>query len=423
MQKMLTIPAGKEKELIAFVKRFNKILGKNGQKEITAVQCGDAIITQTLRGIPFKTEGHHYSVNIPDELLKMDGYRHIGTYLKVDEKWMRFTTEGVDGVDYAYINESNFRCDHCGKKDSRRKAYYFFKKDGTLEYKVLGKGCADAYFGYNCEAIFDRLAQLQVFERRFNGFHTPEIMYFDWDFVYAVTDRFTEGFTKWENRATSEKIKNFLNAAFFATNTPDNGIYAEIGNMMKNTDYAALIPVVREYWEKAKPCGYHDDFTWNAKKAVNHDMTSYNWVGIAAYAVFKAVYAHRHPAPVVKPMPPAAPVATTTATQTTTVVRRAFNAGNFIGNAGDKMEMTLLPVKVSEFVSNNPYTHKTETRGFVMLNDDNGNHYKTFVKESLIPALKDAVAHQKRMEFSFVIKRHDTYKGVNYNELYYFQTK
>ena len=419
MQKMLTIPTGKEKELIAFVNRFNKILNKNGQKEIVAVQCGGAVITQTLHGIPFKTAGHHYSVDIPDELLKMDGYRHIGTYLKVDEKWMRFTAEGVDGVDYAYINETNFRCDHCGKKDSRRKAYYFFRKEGTvLDYKVLGKGCADAYFGYNCEAIFDRLAQLQVFERRFNGFHTPEIMYFDWDFVYAVTDYFTKGFTEWENRATSEKIKNFLNATFFATNTPDSGIYAEIGNMMKNTDYKALIPIVREYWEKVKLYDYHDNFSWNAKKAVNHDLTSYNWISIAAYAVFKAVYAHRHPAPVVVNKPqnviPTIPVRTPVVTK---------NPGNFIGNAGDKMTMTLLPIKVTGFVATNPYTHKSETRAFVMLNDDNGNHYKAFVGDALIPSLRDAVNQRKRMEFSFVIKRHDTFKGVNYNELYYFKTK
>lgn len=396
MQKMMVIREEKEKEFTTFINRFNRILKNNNQKTILAVQCGETKIDCVCNSFHYKTNGHNYSVNIPDELLKMNDYIHIGSYFKVDDTWMKFTTQNANDMDKIFVDEVNFRCDHCGKNIKSRKAYYFFRKENSLEYKVLGKGCANAYFGYDCETVFEKLAKLEIFERPYYGKSNSDFMSFDWNFVYAMTDYFTKNFKFWEKEVTVNTIKGFLNSEFNIGDENDK-IYHQIKDMKNKVNDANWKPIVQDYWNKRNQ---NNDMVFNIRKGLNKEYVSFRWIGTISYAIYKAVYEHR---------------------KITNVNTMKSVNSDFVGNIGDKMMTALTPIKISSFVVFNQFKRCDETRAIVKFADDNGNEYNAFVGYSMIDELTNAVNQQTKMMFSFRIKEHRTFNNHKINEIFYLK--
>ena len=118
----------KEAEFQKLVKKFNRCLKVSGLQEVQPFLVGKCLIDIKIgsTNLHYSVEGNEYHLAFPDEIISMKGYKFIGEYRRLDEKWHR-TMHSDDIRDELEVCEANMRCDHCGRNIKNRNGYFFFR--------------------------------------------------------------------------------------------------------------------------------------------------------------------------------------------------------------------------------------------------------------------------------------------------------
>ena len=368
----------KEAEFAKLVRKFNRCLKASGMTEIQPVLLGKCQIDLKIgsTNLHYSVEGNQYQLSFPEGMVGMQGYRFVGEYRKIDDKWHR-TLHSDDIRDELEVCEANMRCDHCGKNIRNRNGYFFFR-DQHGELTVVGSTCVDAFLGFNVRALLEALGDATEFERSCGSVNLDKetIGVGIESFIGMVSDA-TNGFTSWRRNSdenpTSQRLKDDLNNAFFGT--------GKAVPVLENVN--ELVDKCREYWNKVYK---FDDLTVNSRKALEGNFVPLHWAGIAGWAVFKAVFAATHPA------------------------KEFRGNGEFVGKVGDAVSSRLIPRRYV------PFTNRWGDAWAIHFDDENGNHYLTFSSsKKLVNAVRDSIG--KALDVKFTIVGQEVDRGWNVNRI------
>ena len=363
----------KEEEFKKLVKKFNRCLKANGMAQIQPILLGKCQIKIKIgsTNLHYSVEGNQYQLSFPEGMVGMQGYRFVGEYRKIDEKWHR-TLHSNDIKDELEVCEANMRCDHCGKNIRNRNGYFFFR-DSSGELTVVGSTCVDAFLGFNVRALLKALGDATEFERSCGSvdFDKEIIGVGIESFVGMVSD-VTNGFTTWRRNSdedpTSQRLKNDLSNVFFGT--------GKTVPVLDNVN--ELVDTCRDYWNRQYR---FDDLSVNSRKSLEGEFVPLRWAGIAGWAVYKAMSDRRNP-------------------------KRAVSNNDFVGNVGDKMTCNLIPKRYT------PFTNKWGDAWAVNFVDEKGNRLVTFTSsKSLMQAVRNSIGQAVGLEF--VVTGHEVDRGAN----------
>lgn len=405
MFKQFEVRESQEKTLTKLIKSFNDIVTRNGQKPIIPVKLFNKDIECKVinhcpggKDIEYTVPGAVYTIDIPDDIISINGHSPIGKYTKMDGIWVRHMISSMP-EDEEDVCEKNFRCDHCGKKIARNGYWFFRKEDGSLV--VVGSTCVQKYFGVNPDELLKELGKLVTFiEQSFcsadyydrdDFFGKHAVARISNDVCYALVKYLTKDFTFWTKKdgngnGTSERIKEIM-YDLFSENPSESSIraFAEAKDNMTNED-KKNIEFARVYWLADR---HTDDFTVNTRSLIEAGRFPLRLVGYAAYGFFKAVKSFR-------------------------LSKNNTHNGDFVGNLKERMDKMLIARKSTRYEREVYFgwTSKIQYGSRLQFEDENGNVYVSFcTTDEVIHAAEEHMNAQHNYRFTVV--EHRTEKNGN----------
>ena len=398
MLKLFEIRKSQEKKFTKLMKDFNKVLVANGEKAITPIRIQDKEIECEHifedKILTFTVPGTVYSINIPDEVLALNGYTLIGNYHLNENIWWRETfTDNEE--DKKEVNQKNFRCDHCKKNIGNRKGYYFFR-DVENKLVVVGSTCVKKFFGLKTDILLKKLGAFHQLiddvsdinydnEKSF-GFYTPS---FSNDICFILTKYFTGDFSFWQKsdndgNGTSNKVKRVL----YGILAKKKEAYATYEAAQENWDKddAKKIELARVYWLANKN---NSDFDVNCAEIIKEGRFDIKYAGIASYGIFKAINFYKNQ-------------------------KSNLHNGDFVGQIKERITMTLTCTKMTSYEKESYYGWqcKCETGYRLQFKDDKGNVFVTFTTS--YDAIQNAKNNlNKEALYRFTVIEHKTEKNGN----------
>jgi len=369
----------KEAEFAKLVKKFNRCLKANKMNEIHPVLLGECDIDIKVgsTNLHYSVKGNQYQLSFPDNFIGMDGYRFLGEYRRIDNKWHR-TMRSDDIRDELDVCEAHMRCDHCGRDIKNRNGYFFFR-DNENNLKVVGSTCVDAFLGYNIRELLEALGDATEFEREGGSpdFDKEIIGIGIESFVAMVADA-TNGFSAWkkssEDDSTSSNLKRTIMDVFMCRH----------GATVRPIENASeIVEKCRNYWKSVYK---YDDLSVNSRKSLEGNFVPMRWAGIAGWAVYKAVSdANKPHVPTID--------------------------GEIVGKPGERRIMYLTPKNYFSFES-----QWGKTTYGINFDDADGNHYKTFTTSmNLVDKVRASIGEP--ISLDFVVVGYDTNRGRNINKI------
>jgi len=387
MRKIFKIRETAEKEFYKEVKKFNRVLAANKMKTIKPIACGEIQIElKNKNGISYFVPGTQYAVEYPEEILKLENMLYIGCYRYVGDVWMRHT-ESENEEDNAFICEENRRCDMCGKHINTRKSYFFFKNFETSEYKVYGKGCANATIGFDCESIFNKMAEFE--HKSTYGYcgcrdkdNDDWNVKYDTDTMVKVIKTVTNAFSVWLNRSKANQDGKVCTA-----NKIIEAIWGdtELGTD-NDLDTKSIIEDARKYWNHQQG---NNDLVVNAREILEENYISRKWCGIYGYAIYRSE---------------AEKIKNRTAP-------KIVSNSKFIGTVGERLRGIYTPISSSRYYGYD-YLGNEEERSRLVMKDSIGNEFVCFCTSMRIIQLMESCLNQP-LSCAFTVKDHETYRGID----------
>lgn len=386
MRKIFKVRESFEKDFFKAVRKFNRVLSANKMKEIKPIACGKIQIElKTRKGISYFVPGTQYSIEYPEETLKLENLMFIGCYRFVDNAWMRHS-ETTDEEDNAYICEKNMRCDLCNKHIRTRKAYFFFRNFVTGEYKVYGKGCANATFGFDCENVFNKMADFE--EQSTYGYccgcaddeNDFDAMY-DAGTLVKVVKTVTDAFKTWVSREKDSANRTSMKIIEAIWGDTELGIDNEL-------DTAKIIEDAKKYWDGQRK-KYCSDLNMNAKEILEKKFISRKWCGIFGFAIYRSESEKLKN--ILNP--------------------QSKSNSQFVGEKGERLKGIFTPIASHRYWSYD-YRGNKEERSRLVMEDSFGNEYICFCTSMRTIQLMESCLN-KPLSCSLTIQRHESYHGVD----------
>lgn len=403
MFKQFEIRESMEKTLTKLVRNFNDILTRNGQKPIIPIrlyskdiECRVIYRDAYKKNMDYTVPGAVYSIDIPDNVLSIDGHMPIGKYTKQDGVWIRHMISNLPD-DEKDVCEANFRCDHCGKKIARNGYWFFRKVDGTLV--VVGSSCVQKYFGINPDELLKELGKLVEFVEhvscsadyydRNDFFGKNAVARISNEVCYALVKYLTKDFSAWHKKdddgnGTAQRIKGIMYDLFSIE--PDYAnvqSYHEARNAMTDED-KKNIEFARLYWKIDKNM---DDFSVNTRSLIDAGNFPIYLSGYVAYGFFKAVKSFRN-------------------------AKNSTHNGDFVGTPKQRMDKVLIARKSTRYERESYFGYGIQHCSRLQFEDENGNVYISFASsQDTISKAEENM--NKAVNYRFTISEHRTEKNGN----------
>lgn len=265
------VARGTESSFFEFVGRIARKMKKIGF-ELSWKKVGTQKVAYPVGpGVVYEITTDIYEFNIPRNVtVGKENVEFVG--LITIRKGIRQVSKIAEGHDDVVLGEIPVRCDKCGT-NRRRVKYFVFKENGDV--KVLGKNCAEEYFGINLTKSLEywsRYADARVVSSRGGTYEieTPTVYEIVAITLFAL-DRAQENGDSIEWKDLKRTIYNLQ----YVTNTvidslpvevayDNQQINKELNNFVK-ANHHEIEDIVAQLYARARAMKPKTDFEYNVR--------------------------------------------------------------------------------------------------------------------------------------------------------------